>query len=156
MKKRTAVYISAAVLVFITLSAFLCIRRYYDWPSMVITDGSQDQGLAFRFSEVSPSGVTVEYIQKNGDVKGELVIKSFSVYWQEGYKSILPINQTVLLQNIPLQQDTRGSFAIDWTEAYDKLKSGEYYLGLSIYDEAGDIMGNIYDHESYYIPFSLP
>jgi len=156
MKKRNAVYLAVAILAVVTVSSLLCIHRYFDWPEMVITDGSQNQGLAFRIPEVSPSGATIEYVQKNGDVKGELVVEYFSVYLKDGYKNILPINQTALLQNIPLQQGSRASFEIDWTEAYDQLKPGEYYLGLSVYDQTEDVYKNPSDHESYYIPFTLP
>lgn len=156
MKKRNAVYLVVALLAVVIVSSLLYIHRYFDWPEMVITDGSQDQGLSFKITSISPSGASVKYVQKNGDVKGELIVESFSVYLQDGYKSILPINQTVLLQNIPLQQGARASFEIDWTEAYDQLKPGEYYLGLSVYDQTEDVYKNPSDHESYYIPFTLP
>ena len=154
MKKRAIVF--AAITVLILTTAIICVLLASKQPTQIVTDGSQDQGLTFKISEVSPSGATVKYVQKNGDIKGELVITSFGIYLQEDYKYVLEINKMALLRDIPLQLDGGGTFEIDWTEAYDKLNPGEYYLQLSVYDETGDIMEQIYDHESYYIPFTLP
>ena len=122
----------------------------------IMTDGSQDQGLTFTITEISPTGAAVEYVQKEGDIKGELMIESFGIYLQEDYQYVLEVSKLELLQNISLQQNGSGSFIIDFARAYDPLKPGKYYLKLSVYDSVDDTMNPIYDHESYYIPFALP
>lgn len=122
----------------------------------IVADGSQDLGLSFTIIEISPIGAAVEYVQKKGDIKGELIIGRFDIYLQEAYKPVLEINKLALVTDIPLQRDSSGSFEIDWTEAFDKLKPGEYYLRLSVYDMTNDIMEPYHHHESYYIPFTLP
>ena len=65
------------------------IIRTLAWPSMVITDGSQDQGLSFRITQVSNTGATVEYVQKGGDVTGQLVIRHYGIYLQKDFKYVL-------------------------------------------------------------------
>lgn len=122
----------------------------------IVADGSRDQGLSFTITEISPTGAAVEYVQKKGDIKGALMIESFGIYLQEDYQYVLEVNKSALLQNISLQQNSSGSFTIDFCKAYDPLKPGKYYLKLSVYDSVDDTMNPIYDHESYYIPFALP
>ena len=156
MKKRTLILISAAILVGISISAFLCIRRYFDWPGMVITNGSQDQGLSFRVTKASASGATVEYTQRGGDVTGQLVVSNFGIYLQKDFLYVLEVNKVEQMLDLSLKNDSYGSFYIDWSSAYDPLKPGDYYLGLSVDDMTGNASHPIGDHESYYIPFTLP
>lgn len=142
----------SGIIALVTILILLSLRQ----PKQIVTDGSQDQGLSFTITEISPIGATVDYEQKKGDIKGELVIESYGIYLQEDYQYVLEVNKSELLQNISLQQNSSGSFTIDFCKAYDPLKPGKYYLKLSVYDNVDDIMNPIYDHESYYIPFDLP
>lgn len=142
----------SGIIALVTILILLSLRQ----PKQIVTDGSQDQGLTFTITEISPTGAAVEYVQKKGDIKGELMIESFGIYLQEDYQYVLEVSKLELLQNIALQQNGSGSFIIDFARAYDPLKPGKYYLKLSVYDNVDDIMNPIYDHESYYIPFNLP
>ena len=142
----------SGIIALVTILILLSPRQ----PKQIVTDGSQDQGLTFTITEISPTGAAVEYVQKKGDIKGELMIESFGIYLQEDYQYVLEVNKSELLQNISLQQNSSGSFTIDFCKAYDPLKPGKYYLKLSVYDSVDDTMNPIYDHESYYIPFALP
>lgn len=142
----------SGIIALVTTLILLSLRQ----PKQIVTDGSQDQGLTFTITEISPTGAAVEYVQKKGDIKGELMIESFGIYLQEDYQYVLEVSKLELLQNISLQQNGSGSFIIDFARAYDPLKPGKYYLKLSVYDNIDDIMNPIYDHESYYIPFDLP
>ena len=142
----------SGIIALVTTLILLSLRQ----PKQIVTDGSQDQGLTFTITEISPTGAAVEYVQKKGDIKGELMIESFGIYLQEDYQYVLEVSKLELLQNISLQQNGSGSFIIDFARAYDPLKPGKYYLKLSVYDNVDDIMNPIYDHESYYIPFNLP
>lgn len=142
----------SGIIALVTTLILLSLRQ----PKQIVTDGSQDQGLTFTITEISPTGAAVEYVQKKGDIKGELMIESFGIYLQEDYQYVLEVSKLELLQNISLQQNGSGSFIIDFARAYDPLKPGKYYLKLSVYDIVDDIMNPIYDHESYYIPFNLP
>ena len=148
-------------LIFLSISIIIAIVIILSLLSLgqskqIVTDGSQDQGLRFSITEVSPSGADIEYVQKKGDIEGELVIGRFGIYLQEDYKTVLELNKLALITQIPLQRNGNGSFEIDWTEAFDKLRPGEYYLRLSVYDMTYDIMEPYHDYESYYIPFTLP
>jgi len=152
-KRLSPIIISiSGIIALVTVLILLSLRQ----PKQIVTDGSQDQGLTFTITEISPTGAAVEYVQEKGDIKGELMIESFGIYLQEDYQYVLEVNKLELLQNISLQQNGSGSFIIDFARAYDPLKPGKYYLKLSVYDNVDDIMNPIYDHESYYIPFNLP
>lgn len=142
----------SGIIALVTILILLSLRQ----PKQIVTDGSQNQGLSFTITEISPTGAAVEYVQKKGDIKGELMIESFGIYLQEDYQYVLEVSKLELLQNISLQQNGSGSFIIDFARAYDPLKPGKYYLKLSVYDNVDDIMNPIYDHESYFIPFNLP
>ena len=142
----------SGIIALVTILILLFLRQ----PKQIVADGSQDQGLSFTITEISPTGAAVEYVQKKGDIKGALMIESFGIYLQEDYQYVLEVNKSELLQNISLQQNSSGSFTIDFCKAYDPLKPGKYYLKLSVYDNVDDTMNPIYDHESYYIPFALP
>ena len=142
----------SGIIALVTILILLFLRQ----PKQIVADGSQDQGLSFTITEISPTGAAVEYVQKKGDIKGALMIESFGIYLQEDYQYVLEVNKSELLQNISLQQNGSGSFTIDFCKAYDPLKPGKYYLKLSVYDSVDDTMNPIYDHESYYIPFALP
>ena len=157
MKKSTVIYI--AVIAISILAASLMLRpilRTLAWPSMVITDGSQDQGLSFRITHVSNTGATVEYIQRGGDITGQLVISYFGIYHQKDLQYVLEVNKTEQVLDLPIPHDERGSFDIDWSLAYDPLKPGDYYLGLSVDDITNDKADPLFDHETYYIPFTIP
>jgi len=152
-KRIKLIFLSVLTIISIVIILpLLSLRR----SKQIVTDRSQDQGLTFTITEISPTGAAVEYVQKKGDIKGALVIESYGIYLQEDYQYVLEVNKLELLQNIPLQQNGSGSFIIDFARAYDPLKPGKYYLKLSVYDNVDDIMNPIYDHESYYIPFTLP
>lgn len=152
-KKIKLIFLSVLIIIAIViiLPLLFLIRT-----KQIVADGSQDQGLSFTITEISPTGAAVEYVQKKGDIKGALMIESFGIYLQEDYQYVLEVNKSELLQNISLQQNGSGSFTIDFSKAYDPLKPGKYYLKLSVYDNDDDTMNPIYDHESYYIPFALP
>ena len=152
-KRIKLIFLSVLTIISIVIILpLLSLRR----SKQIVTDKSQDQGLTFTITEISPTGAAVEYVQKKGDIKGALVIESYGIYLQEDYQYVLEVNKLELLQYISLQQNASGSFIIDFARAYDPLKPGNYYLQLSVYDNVDDIMNPIYDHESYYIPFTLP
>lgn len=157
MKKRALISISTITLVIIiAVSALPRSLHTLTWPTMVISDGSQDQGLSFRVTQVSSTGATVEYSQRGGTTTGQLVISYFGIYLQKDFQYVLEINKVEQMLDLPLQNDSTGSFDIDWSSAYDPLKPGDYYLGLSVNDMTDNIAHLIGDHESYYIPFTLP
>ena len=58
--------------------------------------------------------------------------------------------------DLPIPHGEYGSLDIDWSRAYDPLKPGDYYLGLSVDDITNDKADTLFDHESYYIPFTVP
>ena len=157
MKKRTAIYIPVIVIMIVVAALVVPpILRALSWPPMVITDGSQDQGLSFRITQVSASGATVEYVQKGGKTAGELVISRFGIYFQKDFQYVLEVNKIEQELDLTLLHEARGSFDIDWSRAYDPLKPGDYYLGLSVDDITGDKADPLSDHETYYIPFTIP
>ena len=156
MKRRTLIYMAIVIMIIAASLMLPRIIRTLGWPSMVITDGSQDQGLSFRVTQVSGTGATVEYAQRGGDVTGQLVIRHFGIYLQKDFKYVLEVNQTEQVLDLPIPHGEYGSFDIDWSRAYDPLKPGDYYLGLSIDDMTGDKADPLFDHESYYIPFTIP
>lgn len=152
-KRIKLIFLSIFIIIAIVIILPLLSLRQ---SKQIVADGSQDQGLRFSITEVSPSGAAIEYVQKKGDIEGELIIRRFDIYLQEDYKAVLEINRSAHTTEIPLQRNSSGSFEIEWTEAFDKLKPGEYYLRLSVYDMTYDIMEPYHDFESYYIPFTLP
>jgi len=157
MKKRTVIYIAVIAISIVAAALMLLpIHRMLAWPSMVITDGSQDQGLSFRVTQVSSTGATVEYVQKGGEITGQLVVSYFGIYLQKDFQYVLEVNKTEKVLNLSLLHGANGSFDIDWSRAYDPLKPGDYYLGLSVDDMTGDKADPLYDHETYYIPFTIP
>ena len=156
MKRRTLIYMVIATVIIAAFLALPHLIRTFAWPTMVITDGSQDQGLSFRVTQVSNTGATVEFVQKGGDVTGQLVIVDFGIYLQKDLQYVLEVNKTEQVLDLPIPHEEYGSFDIDWSRAYAPLKPGDYYLGLSIDDMTGDKADPLFDHESYYIPFTIP
>ena len=156
MKRRTLIYIAIALMIIVASLALPRIIRTLAWPTMVISDGSQDQGLSFKVTQVSDTGATVEYAQRGGDVAGQLVIVNFGIYLQKDFKYVLEVNKTEQVLDFPIPHGEYGSFDIDWSRAYDPLKPGDYYLGLIVDDMTEDKADPLFDHESYYIPFTIP
>jgi len=156
MKRRTLIYMAIAIMIISASLMLPRIIRTLSWPSMVITDGSQDQGLSFRVTQVSNTGATVEYTQRGGDITGQLVISHFAIYHQKDLQYVLEVNKTEQVLDLSIPHDEHGSFDIDWSRAYDPLKPGDYYLGLSVDDITNDKADLLSDHETYYIPFTIP
>lgn len=123
----------------------------------------EDWGLTFTVSSVSPSRITVDYTQCQGQEVGELTLESYMLYSiQEDGTSDYLARSWQDTEGLPaaIQSDGTGQFTLDWSATAGTLEPGEYYLSISVtdnYDEADlhPLMVNYYDTQSYHIVFTV-
>ena len=121
----------------------------------------EDWGLSFEITEVSPTGLTLRCTQSGGQLIGQPEIQS---YWLCYNGKNLPLNDGFAFSpslNATLQTNDVTEVAIDWTEPYGQVSSGEYELLLwiqDIYDESQKhpLMRNFYDTQIYAVRFEIP
>lgn len=124
----------------------------------------EDWGLTFAVISASPTQITVNYSQQQGQEIGELSVTDFSLYSRSASGTL----DTYLGQfnfaregrPIPIQSDGSGQITFDWTDIAGTLEPGEYYIKATVadtYDESAvhPLMDNFYDRQSYHIVFSV-
>ena len=124
----------------------------------------EDWGLTFAVISASPTQITVNYSQQQGQEIGELSVTDFSLYSRSAPGTL----DTYLGQfnfareghPISIQSDGSSQITFDWTDIAGALEPGEYYIKAIVvdtYDESAvhPLMDNFYDKQSYHIVFSV-
>lgn len=125
----------------------------------------EDWGLDFTVTEVSHTGIFMNYTQQDGMSVGELSVKWFHI--TDASEQILePKNgsddvEPLYTPDIPITKNTAaGELSINWQDTYGDLPPGDYTLHLYIYDtyDEAEIHPLIrkYCHGQYFeIPFTV-
>ena len=128
------------------------------------TDGKEislkyeDWGLKFTDTTASPTGIIVNYTQQGGMAAGDLSVKWYHIYNDQG---MMDENLELPLEPIPIRKNTADSFSLTWESVLGTLPSGEYTLLLYVYDTFDETqihpLIQKYCYGQYYtIPFSIP
>lgn len=124
----------------------------------------EDWGLTFEVISASPTQITVNYSQQQGQEIGELSVTDFSLYSRSAPGTLdTYLGQFSFAREgrpIPIQTDGSGQITFDWTDIAGALEPGEYYIKATVvdtYDESAvhPLMDNFYDRQSYHIVFSV-
>ena len=117
-------------------------------------------GLALAAEDVSPTGLTLRFVQSGGSPSGEL--ETGSLYWlerktEDGWEKVEPLIEDLAwtMEAYLIAMDDETEMAVDWTALYGELPPGSYRLGKSVMDfwDPGDYRD--YDEKDYYAAFSL-
>lgn len=131
--------------------------RYYDENGNEVQLKYEDWGLEFTVTELSPTGISLDYIQQGGMAVGDLSVKWFHVYNDQG---MMNEQLELPMEPIYIQKNAEGEFTLNWEPMLGALPSGEYTLVLYVYDnfDESEIHPLIqkYCYGQYYsIPFTI-
>lgn len=121
----------------------------------------EDWGLDFEVQQITPTSISITCTQSGGQQIGDLTIKYY--YLAETSGSFLEEaegTEGAPFDEIPVNMDDTTTFAIDWTQWYGELPSGEYVLLLDVYDvfepeQVPPLTVDFHTRQQYPIPFTL-
>lgn len=125
----------------------------------------EDWGLTFEAVSATSTILTVECSHSGGQQIGNLLVDYYIIYRGNDY-AFVPHREGIdstedFLPKIIIPQNEVSVFAIDWTETYGMLDSGEYSIALFVHDEFDKtkihpLMEDYYDTQRYWVEFSIP
>lgn len=119
----------------------------------------EDWGLEFTVTEVSPTGITLNYTQSGGMVTGDLSMNWIHIF--DADHNMLEEKTEWSLDPIPMQLNTAtGALTLNWEALYGELAPGDYTLYLYIYDTYNEsdvhpLIQNYCDGQYFPITFSV-
>lgn len=122
----------------------------------------EDWGVTFEVQQVTPTGITLTCTQSSGQQIGDLSIKYYYVTEPTGsFLQKADGTEGAPFDEIPLTMDGTTTFAIDWTQWYGELPSGEYIFLLDIFDlfepeQVPPLTVDFHDRQLYNITFTIP
>lgn len=135
-------------------------RDFYDPVTGKRTD-LEDWGLTFTVLEATAHTITIECQQSGGQQIGQLSVDWYTLSNESGFLQNLdgtgeaPSCETVLNMN------GKTVFTLDWTDVHGALPSGEYSIGLNVFDHFDEttvhpLMKDYHDWQAYDLTFSIP
>lgn len=124
----------------------------------VAAQAQEDEwGLALAAEDVSPTGLTLRFVQRDGAPTGEL--ETGSPFWLEKEQDGTWVEVEPLIEDMAwdmmahlISMDGETEMAVDWTALYGQLPPGSYRLGKTVMDFRGT---GDYDQRDYYAYFTV-
>lgn len=121
----------------------------------------EDWGIELEVNEVSPTGITLTCTQSGGQQIGQLYIDAYTLSNDDGAVSRLDNSAEAPSYTLDLQMEGTTQIAIDWTDVYGELPSGDYLISLWIYDrftksQVHPLMDDFHDWWLYSVTFTIP
>lgn len=125
---------------------------------------TENWGLDFHVTEVSPTGISVNCSQSDGQQIGQLYVTHFTLSNADGNtlnRTDDAKNEAVSFDAGKIDMDGTTTISIDWYDYYGELPSGNYKLDLSVQDKFDEsqvhpLMVDYYDIYNYGLEFSIP
>lgn len=127
----------------------------------------EDWGLTLEASSVSPTQITINYTQRQGQEIGELSLEDYMLFAVENSGTADRTSRYLARSGqdtdefpIPIQSDGSGQITLDWSDLVGALDPGTYDLLVTVsdnYEESNvhPLMVNFYDKQSYHVMFSI-
>ena len=124
----------------------------------VAAQAQEDEwGLALAAEDVSPTGLTLRFVQRDGAPTGEL--ETGSPFWLEKEQDGTWVEVEPLIEDMAwdmrahlISMGGEAGVAVDWTALYGQLPPGSYRLGKTVMDFRGT---GDYDQRDYYAYFTV-
>lgn len=135
-------------------------RSFIDQESMLFYD-SEDWGLVFKTTSVSPTSITLNCTQSGGQQIGELYTAYYAIRNSDGWIKRIDGENSGPGHEYPIVMGGSTELALDWNGYFGELPSGNYTLDLYIEDKYDDsqvhpLMVNYHDRQAYVIEFVVP
>ena len=136
----------------------------YDKNGNLIDRYSEDWGLDIQVTTVTPTTISLDITQLNGQQIGIIVVSHYCLLGKDanvqGPEKICTGEEFGQLSTLdaPITTNGKTKLDIDWSMVYGTLPSGEYTLTLSIQDEFSQedvhpLMENYEENTRLFIPF---
>lgn len=121
----------------------------------------EDWGIHFTIEEVSPTGITLRYIQSSNQVIGQLFATHFEIYKRNPIAELSkPSGTENSMEDHPIISDAESQMTLFWEQKYGALSTGDYTIYLYLEDkydneDVSPLSNNFYDMQVYTIDFTL-
>lgn len=121
----------------------------------------EDWGIEFNVENVTPSSITLNYIQSGGQLIGQLRTGNYSLSRTDLKKVVLRLDDSLLPEIQWIEHNTEGTISLDFEQLFGLLDSGEYLLYLYLHDDydpdqVPPLIRNYHDIQCYTVAFSIP
>lgn len=136
-------------------------ERFYVDESGTLLD-REDWGVSFTVTEVTPTSLTIQCTQSDGEHIGEITTECY--YLVADSNTSVPAMQKEkeyhILPQTVLKNSETTIIKIDWTDIYGNLPIGNYKLWLQLrdnFDKSGlhPLMQDFYEAQVYWIEFTI-
>lgn len=123
----------------------------------------EDWGLTFTVKHTSPTAITIETSQHQGQQIGQLGIVNYIMVANDAVFERIddnPTHATFYNSYLPIVMNGTGEIDIDWSEFYGDLPSGNYEIVLYVRDfyensQIHPLMQDFMDYWPYIIKFTI-
>ena len=121
----------------------------------------EDWGIELELMEVSATGMTICCKQSGGQQIGELEVEGYHLADADGFIETLDASAHIPNLGVMLQMDGETLLTMDWTDVYGELPSGEYLVGIHVYDKFAEsqvhpLMTDYHDWQVYDFVVEIP
>lgn len=121
----------------------------------------EDWGIEFEVADITPSRITLNYTQSDGQLIGQLYIGNYNLSRTDIVYAVPQLDYTLMPESQLIEHNTQGSITLDFETLYGTLESGDYLLYMYLNDsynpdDVPPLVRNYHDTQCYTVEFSIP
>ena len=121
----------------------------------------EDWGIEFEVADVTPSGITLNYTQSDGQLIGQLRTGNYSLSRTDIVHAVRRLDDMLMPESQRIEHNSEGSITLEFEQIFGALESGDYLLYLYLHDtynpeQVPPLVRNYHDMQCYTVEFSIP
>lgn len=121
----------------------------------------EDWGIEFEVADVTPSRITLNYTQFDGQLIGQLRTGNYSLSRTDIVHAVRRLDDMLMPESQRIEHNSEGSITLEFEQIFGTLESGDYLLYLYLHDsynpdDVPPLVRNYHDIQCYTVEFSIP